>query len=107
VRLSVDDFGIGHASLHYLRRIPADEVKIDRSFVANMDTSQEDRALVRTSIEMIHSLGRTAVAEGVETQAVVALLREMGCDAAQGYLFGKAVPMDDLLPQLGSRTIAA
>lgn len=107
VGLSVDDFGIGHASLHYLRRIPADEVKIDRSFVATMDTSLDDRALVRTSIEMIHSLGRTAVAEGVETRAVVDLLREMGCDAAQGYLFGKAVPMDDLLSQIGKRTIAA
>lgn len=107
VRLSVDDFGIGHASLHYLRRIPADEVKIDRSFVSGMETSLEDRALVRTSIEMIHSLGRTAVAEGVETQAVVELLREMGCDAAQGYLFGKAVPMDDLLSLMGRRTIAA
>jgi len=107
VRLSVDDFGIGHASLHYLRRIPADEVKIDRSFVSGMEASIEDRALVRTSIDMIHSLGRTAVAEGVETQAVVDLLREMGCDAAQGYLFGKAVPMDDLLSQMGRQTIAA
>jgi EAL domain-containing protein (putative c-di-GMP-specific phosphodiesterase class I)/CHASE2 domain-containing sensor protein len=107
VKLSVDDFGIGHASLHYLRRIPADEVKIDRSFVTLMDTSGEDRALVRASIEMIHSLGRTAVAEGVENQAVVDLLREMGCDAAQGYFFAKAMPMDDLLPRMGARTIAA
>lgn len=107
VKLSVDDFGIGHASLHYLRRIPADEVKIDRSFVTLMDTSDEDRALVRTSIEMIHSLGRSAVAEGVENQAVVDLLREMGCDAAQGYFFAKALPMNDLLPRLRSRTIAA
>ena len=107
VRLSVDDFGIGHASLHYLRRIPADEVKIDRSFVTLMDSSIEDRALVRTSIEMIHSLGRTAVAEGVENQAVVDLLREMGCDAAQGYFFAKALPMDELLPRIGEHTIAA
>lgn len=107
VKLSVDDFGIGHASLHYLRRIPADEVKIDRSFVTMMDSSAEDRALVRTSIEMIHSLGRTAVAEGVENQAVVDLLREMGCDAAQGYFFAKAMPMDDLLPRMGEHTIAA
>jgi EAL domain-containing protein (putative c-di-GMP-specific phosphodiesterase class I)/CHASE2 domain-containing sensor protein len=107
VKLSVDDFGIGHASLHYLRRIPADEVKIDRSFVTLMDSSSEDRALVRTSIEMIHSLGRTAVAEGVENQAVVDLLREMGCDAAQGYFFAKAMPMDELLPRMRARTIAA
>ena len=107
VKLSVDDFGIGHASLHYLRRIPADEVKIDRSFVTMMDSSPEDRALVRTSIEMIHSLGRAAVAEGVETQGVVDLLREMGCDCAQGYFFAKAMPMDDLLSRLGKRNIAA
>jgi EAL domain-containing protein (putative c-di-GMP-specific phosphodiesterase class I)/CHASE2 domain-containing sensor protein len=107
VKLSVDDFGIGHASLHYLRRIPADEVKIDRSFVTMMDSSLEDRALVRASIDMIHSLGRTAVAEGVENKAVVELLREMGCDAAQGYFFAKAMAMDDLLPRMGHRTIAA
>lgn len=100
VKLSVDDFGIGHASLHYLRRIPADEVKIDRSFVAGMDVSGEDRALVRSSIDMIHSLGRSAVAEGVETNAVADLLREMGCDAAQGYFFSRAVPMRELLPRL-------
>ncbi len=57
VRLSVDDFGTGHASLHYLRQIPSDEVKIDRSFVANMAHSEEDRTLVKTAIEMIHSSG--------------------------------------------------
>jgi EAL domain-containing protein (putative c-di-GMP-specific phosphodiesterase class I) len=107
VKLSVDDFGIGHASLHYLRRIPADEVKIDRSFVTMMDSSAEDRALVRASIDMIHSLGRTAVAEGVESRDVVELLRDMGCDAAQGYFFAKAMPMEDLLSQLGKRNIAA
>jgi EAL domain-containing protein (putative c-di-GMP-specific phosphodiesterase class I) len=107
VQLSVDDFGIGHASLHYLRRIPADEVKIDRSFVTLMDTSGEDRALVRTSIEMIHSLGRTAVAEGVENQVVADLLRAMGCDAAQGYFFAKAMPIDDLITRMVGQTIAA
>jgi EAL domain-containing protein (putative c-di-GMP-specific phosphodiesterase class I) len=107
VKLSVDDFGIGHASLHYLRRIPADEVKIDRSFVTMMDSSAEDRALVRASIDMIHSLGRTAVAEGVESRDVVELLRDMGCDAAQGYFFAKAMPMEDLLSRLGKRNIAA
>jgi len=107
VKLSVDDFGIGHASLHYLRRIPADEVKIDRSFVTGMDLSNEDRALVRTSIEMIHSLGRTAVAEGVETQEVVSLLRDMGCDAAQGYFFARPIAMADLVERIRANTIAA
>lgn len=107
VGLSVDDFGIGHASLHYLRQIPADEVKIDRSFVAGMETSVADRALVRTAIDMIHSLGRTAVAEGVENQATVELLREMGCDNAQGYFYCRPVRMETLLPRLAKGSIAA
>jgi EAL domain-containing protein (putative c-di-GMP-specific phosphodiesterase class I)/CHASE2 domain-containing sensor protein len=107
VKLSVDDFGSGHASLHYLRQIPADEVKIDRSFVTGMDTSAEDRALVQASIEMIHALGRVSVAEGVENQAVVDLLREMGCDTAQGYFFSRAVPMASLVSQLSRGVKAA
>lgn len=105
--LSVDDFGTGHASLHYLRQIPSDEVKIDRSFVSGMMESPEDRTLVRTAIEMIHSLGRVAVAEGVETAAVANLLREMGCDKAQGYYFARAMPMNELLPKLDAGVLAA
>lgn len=107
IKLSVDDFGTGHASLEHLRRIPADEVKIDRSFVAGMDASDDDRALVRTAIEMIHSLGRTAVAEGVESGAVAELLREMGCDEAQGYYFSRPITMNALLPQLPPGAVAA
>lgn len=107
VKLSVDDFGMGHASLEYLRRIPADEVKIDRNFVSGIDTSEDDRALVGSAIQMIHSLGRTAVAEGVESARVVELLREMGCEEAQGYYFSHPVPMDDLLAQMPRRVIAA
>ena len=107
VKLSVDDFGSGHASLHYLRQIPADEVKIDRSFVTGMDVSAEDRALVQASIEMIHALGRVSVAEGVENQAVVDLLREMGCDTAQGYFFSRAIPMARLVAQLSRGEKAA
>ncbi len=107
VRLSVDDFGTGHASLHYLRQIPSDEVKIDRSFVANMAESEEDRTLVKTAIEMIHSLKRTAVAEGVEDEAVSRLLREFGCDAAQGFYYSKAIPMDQLLTRLEAKSRAA
>lgn len=107
VGLSVDDFGMGHASLHYLRQIPADEVKIDRSFVVGMETSIEDRALVRSSIDMIHSLGRTAVAEGVENRATVELLREMGCDTAQGYFYCRPIAMEALLARLGEGARAA
>jgi len=107
VRLSVDDFGIGHASLHYLRQIPSDEVKIDRSFVVGMESSPEDRALVRTAIDMIHSLGRSAVAEGVENGETVELLREMGCDTAQGYFYYRPITMDTLLTRLPGGAVAA
>lgn len=107
INLSVDDFGTGHASLHYLRQIPSNEVKIDRSFVAGMASSPEDRMLVKTAIDMIHSLGRTAVAEGVETEEVCRLLTEMGCDAAQGFYFSRAVPIDSLLQQLPNGSLAA
>ncbi len=107
VMLSVDDFGTGHASLHYLRQIPCDEVKIDRSFVANMEHSEEDRTLVKTAVEMIHSLKRYAVAEGVEDEAVLRILTEMGCDAAQGFYFSGAVRMDQLLLTLKGKSKAA
>ncbi|WP_162935773.1 EAL domain-containing protein [Tsuneonella amylolytica] len=107
VRLSVDDFGTGHASLHYLRQIPSHEVKIDRSFISGMIDSTEDRALVKTAIDMIHSLGRLAVAEGVETQEVVDALVELGCDKGQGYFFSRAVPMAELLPKLSRGALAA
>lgn len=107
VQLSVDDFGTGHATLEYLRRIPADEVKIDQSFVIGMGTNDEDRKLVKAAIEMIHSLGRRAVAEGVENQAIMRMLREMGCDEAQGYLFAGPITMQALVPQLSLGAAAA
>lgn len=100
VRLSVDDFGIGHASLHYLRQIPADEVKIDRSFIVGMEHSSEDRALVRTAIDMIQSLERVAVAEGIEDAGTVALLKEMGCDVGQGYYFHRPISMEAMLARM-------
>ena len=107
VGMSVDDFGIGHASLHYLRQIPADEVKIDRSFVSGMQDSVEDRVLVRTAIDMIHSLGRTVVAEGVEDLGAVEMLRQMGCDTAQGYYFYRPITMETLVPRLEEGARAA
>jgi diguanylate cyclase len=107
VKLSVDDFGMGHASLEYLRRIPADEVKIDRSFVTGIESSEADRALVGSAIQMIHSLGRTAVAEGVETHGVSEILREMGCEDAQGYYFSRPLAMDALLAQMPRGAAAA
>lgn len=107
LRLSVDDFGTGHASLHYLRQIPSEEVKIDRSFISNIEHSPEDRTLVKTAIDMIHSLGRIAVAEGVETEDVARLLIGLGCDNAQGFYFSKATTMDELIRKLERKSLAA
>jgi len=84
VRLVIDDFGKGYSSLSYLRRLPVDEIKIDRSFLLGLADGEDD-TLVRCMIELAHNLGMTAVAEGVETEAVFQQLSELNCDAAQGY----------------------
>jgi PAS domain S-box-containing protein len=92
VRLAIDDFGTGQASLTYLKRIPADSIKIDSSFVNGLSNSgAEDTAIVAATIAMAHALGRTATAEGVETTQQLSALRELGCDHAQGYLFSPPV----------------
>ncbi len=94
--ISIDDFGTGYSSLSYLRRLPAGEIKIDRCFVREMDRSVEDSTIVRSTIELAHSLGRKVVAEGVETMEVWDLLCRQGCDVGQGYVFSKPLPADEL-----------
>jgi diguanylate cyclase len=96
LRLSVDDFGTGYTSLGYLRRLPITELKIDRSFVANMTTSEEDAVIVRSAIDLGRNLGLAVVAEGVEDTDVLARLQELGCDVAQGYLVSRPVPAAEL-----------
>jgi diguanylate cyclase (GGDEF)-like protein len=88
ITLCIDDFGTGYSSLSYLRRFPARIVKIDRSFVSGLGRSGDDEAIVRTVIAMAHALGRQVVAEGVETVVQRDLLRELGCDLVQGWLYG-------------------
>jgi diguanylate cyclase len=88
VRLVIDDFGKGYSSLSYLRRLPVDEIKIDRSFIIALADGEDD-ILVRCMIELAHNLGMTVVAEGVETEAVMQQLVALNCDAAQGYFFAK------------------
>lgn len=89
--LSIDDFGIGYSSIAQLLRLPFSELKVDQSFVTNLDRMRESRVVTKTIIDMAHNLGLSAVAEGVETEAVMRLLAEFGCDIAQGYLFSKPV----------------
>ena len=96
LRLSVDDFGTGYTSLGYLRRLPITELKIDRSFVANMTTSVEDAVIVRSAIDLGRNLGLAVVAEGVEDADVLSRLQELGCDVAQGYLVSPPVPAAEL-----------
>ncbi|MFI1378585.1 putative bifunctional diguanylate cyclase/phosphodiesterase [Embleya sp. NPDC020886] len=92
VRLSLDDFGTGYSSLVHLRHIPVSEIKIDRSFVARLTMNEEDAAIVCSIVQLAHSLGLRVVAEGVEDEATYQRLRELGCDAAQGWLMSKALP---------------
>lgn len=91
LKLSVDDFGTGFSSLTYLKKLPVDELKIDRSFVYRMIDDPDDRMIVRSTVELAHNLGLKVVAEGVETQACLEALRALGCDMAQGYLFSHAL----------------
>jgi EAL domain-containing protein (putative c-di-GMP-specific phosphodiesterase class I) len=87
--LSVDDFGTGHSSLARLRRTRADVLKVDRSLVADVDEDAASRSLVDAVVSMAHALGMTVVAEGVERAAQADVLRALGCDQAQGWLFGR------------------
>ena len=91
-KLSIDDFGTGYSSLAYLKRLPVDELKIDKSFVLSMETDADNAKIVRSTIDLAHNMGLTVVAEGVENAKVWDLLRELECDEAQGYHMGRPMP---------------
>jgi len=93
VKIAIDDFGTGYSSLAYLRRFPLDTLKIDIAFIREVTSNPQDAAIARTIIELAHSLGLRAVAEGVETPAQLAFLKEAGCDQLQGYLFSQPLPV--------------
>ena len=100
VKLSVDDFGTGYSSLAYLQRFPVDQLKIDRAFVRNIATAGGSRSLVAGMLAIAEALDISVVAEGVETPEQVAVLRSLGCRYAQGYLFGKPRPANEVVPLL-------
>jgi len=97
IHVSLDDFGTGFSSLGYLNRFSIDEIKIDRSFVIDLENDGRERALVHAIITLGHALGLTVVAEGVETETQAALLREIGCDTFQGFLFARPMPVQEFV----------
>jgi EAL domain-containing protein (putative c-di-GMP-specific phosphodiesterase class I)/GGDEF domain-containing protein len=96
IPLSIDDFGSGYSSLSYIKQLPASEIKIDQSLITELLSQTDDRVIVRTTIEMCHSLGYVVVAEGVEDDKTLELLEEMGCDMIQGYILTPPLPIDEL-----------
>ena len=96
-KLSIDDFGTGYSSLAYLKRLPVDELKIDKSFVMAMEKDEDDAKIVRSTIDLAHNLGLTVVAEGVENATIWAMLKNQGCDEAQGYFMSKPLPVAEFV----------
>jgi len=96
IRLTIDDYGTGYSSLAYLRRLPVNELKIDRSFVKDMATDESSAMIVRSTIDLGHNLGLRVVAEGVENLATLEMLKSLGCNAAQGHYLSKPLPADEL-----------
>ncbi|MES2338792.1 MAG: EAL domain-containing protein [Pseudomonadota bacterium] len=103
VSVSLDDYGTGQSTLTYLRQLPIDELKIDKSFIQNIHRRDDDRVLVASTIELAHKLGVKVVAEGVEDAECIALLRELRCDFAQGYYISRPIPAADLLQFIDQR----
>ena len=105
VHIALDDFGTRYSSLNYLKRFPIDTIKIDQSFVYDVDIDPDDAAIASAIIVMAHNLGLDVVAEGVENQSQLAFLRQRKCDAVQGHVFSHALPvaeMTDLLKRTAS-----
>jgi diguanylate cyclase (GGDEF)-like protein/PAS domain S-box-containing protein len=100
VQISIDDFGTGYSSLAYLKRLPVDEIKIDKSFVLAMTTDESDATIVRSTIELGHNLGLQVVAEGIEDQATWDMLKVLGCDFAQGYFLSRPLPSAEFISWL-------
>jgi len=100
IRLSIDDFGTGYSSLSYLKKLPVDEIKIDRSFVMDMEHDANDAVIVQSTIDLAHNMGLSVIAEGVEKEHILAQLRAQGCDLVQGYYISKPLDNNDLIAWL-------
>jgi diguanylate cyclase (GGDEF)-like protein len=96
IKVSIDDFGTGYSSLAYLRRLPIDKIKIDKSFIEEVASNDSDFTIVKSMVELSHGLGKRVLAEGVETEEQLRLLRNIGCDAVQGYYISKPIPEIEL-----------
>jgi EAL domain-containing protein (putative c-di-GMP-specific phosphodiesterase class I) len=103
ISLAIDDFGTGYSSLAYLSQLPVASLKIDKSFVINMVTNDNDAVIVRSTIDLGRNLGLQVIAEGVETEAAWRQLATLGCDLAQGFLLSRPIPADELSAWLADR----
>jgi len=103
ILIALDDFGTGFSSMSYLKRLPVSTIKIDRAFVDGMEEGADSEAIVAAIIAMSHALGKSVIAEGVETELQERLLRKLGCDEAQGFLYSQALPVGEFAALVRSR----
>jgi len=103
IGISIDDFGTGYSSLSYLKMFPIDHIKLDRSFVMEIDEGEEDATICDATISLTHALGLKLVAEGVETEQQLAYLRQRHCDLVQGYLFSRPLPAQQVVEYIKAR----
>jgi len=103
IKVSIDDFGTGYSSLAYLRKLPIDKIKIDRSFITEVATNDSDLTIVKSMIKLSHGLGKRVLAEGVEHKDQLNVLRNLGCDAVQGYFIDKPLPEEKLVTYLSRK----
>jgi EAL domain-containing protein (putative c-di-GMP-specific phosphodiesterase class I) len=96
-KISIDDFGTGYASLSYLIKLPASELKIDQAFVRDLDSDEQSRTIFRHCVDIAHSLGLTATAEGIETEEIETIVADFGCDTGQGYFMSRPLPFEQFV----------